>query len=132
MTQTRFGTFNVSAMYMATQIVLFLYSLGRTTDNVTDSDGVSHTAPTYEGCTLHRAIFADHEAGTLLLPPQRWRLLWISCRGLGHSAHDCGNWQGEDQRAPRQHLHCWRQTPLLRSCMEYDVYVRTYVCINVV
>ena len=47
----------------------------------------------------------------------RGRLLWISqrnsdsCHGLRHSAHDCCNSQGEDQRAHRQHLHCWRQTP---------------------
>ena len=47
----------------------------------------------------------------------RGRLLWISQRnsaswyGLRHSAHDCCNSQGEDQRAHRQQLHCWRQTP---------------------
>ena len=42
----------------------------------------------------------------------RGRLLWTSKRnsaswhGLRHSAHDCCNSQGEDQRAHRQHLHC--------------------------
>ena len=47
----------------------------------------------------------------------RGRVLWISqrnsasWRGLRHSAHDCCSSQGEDQRAHRQHLHCWRQTP---------------------
>ena len=47
----------------------------------------------------------------------RGRVLWISqrnsasWRGLRHSAHDCSNSKGEDQRAHRQHLHCWRQTP---------------------
>ena len=50
-------TFNVPAMYMAIQTVL--YVSGRTTDIVMDSgDGV----PIYEGYTLHHAIFylVDH------------------------------------------------------------------------
>ena len=47
MTQTRFETFNVPAMYVATQTVL--YVSGRTTD-------VSHTVPIYESYTLHHTI----------------------------------------------------------------------------
>ena len=47
MTQTRFETFNVPAMYMATQTVL--YVSGHTTD-------VSHTVPIYESDTLHHTI----------------------------------------------------------------------------
>ena len=42
MTQTRFETFNEPAMYMTTQIVLY----------------VSHTVHIYESYTLHRASFA--------------------------------------------------------------------------
>ena len=52
MTQTRFETFNVPAMYKATQTVL--YVAGRTTD-------VSHTVPIYESYTLHHTIL--HVAG---------------------------------------------------------------------
>jgi len=65
--------------------------------------------PIYESYTLHHVVFAW---GAVIL-----HSLWISQRnsaswhGLRHSAHDCCNSQGEDQRAHRQHLHCWRQTP---------------------
>ena len=73
MTQTRFETFNVPAMYMATQTV-FLVS-GHTTDIVMDSgDGV----PIYEGYTLRHAILRLADRGTLSLPSQRGRLLGIS------------------------------------------------------
>ena len=34
---------------LGTATVLFLHASGRTTDLVTDFDGVSHTAPIYEG-----------------------------------------------------------------------------------
>ena len=55
MMPTRFGMFNVPAMYMATHTVL--YVSGRTTSSVMDTgDGVSHTVPIYEGLALHRAI----------------------------------------------------------------------------
>jgi len=57
MTKIHFETFNVSAMYVQMQAVLSLYALGRTTGCVFDSgDGVSHTAPIYEGYTLPHAI----------------------------------------------------------------------------
>ena len=47
MTQTRFETFNVPAMCMATQTVL--YVAGRTTE-------LSHTVPIYESYPLHHTI----------------------------------------------------------------------------
>ena len=46
MTKTRFETFNVLAMYVATQTVL----------NVRDATDVSHTVPICESCILHHAI----------------------------------------------------------------------------
>ena len=50
-------TFNVPAMYMATQTVLFLFASGRTRDSVMDSGGgVSHTVPFHEGFALQHAI----------------------------------------------------------------------------
>ena len=52
MTQTRFEAFNVPAMYMATQTVL--YVSGRTTD-------VSHAVPIHESHALHHTIL--HVAG---------------------------------------------------------------------
>ena len=47
-TQIMFETFNVPAMCMAIQTVLFLSDSGRTS--------VSHTVPIYEACALHHAI----------------------------------------------------------------------------
>ena len=57
MTQIMFETFDVPAMHMVTQAVLFLFASGRTTDSVMDSGGgVSHTVPIHEGFALHHAI----------------------------------------------------------------------------
>ena len=57
-----------------TATVLFLHASGCTTDNVTDSDGVSHTAPIHEG---YMKILT--ECGfSLSLPPQRKRLFLMS------------------------------------------------------
>ncbi len=64
MTQIMFETFNVPAMYIATQAVLSLYSAGRTTGIVCDSgDGVTHTVPIYEGFSINHAIDKIHLAG---------------------------------------------------------------------
>ena len=52
-----FETFNVPALYVATQAVLSLYASGRTTGCVIDiGDGVSHIVPIYEGFALSHAI----------------------------------------------------------------------------
>ncbi|MHA2290420.1 MAG: actin, cytoplasmic 2 [Promethearchaeota archaeon] len=52
-----FETFNVPALYVATQAVLSLYASGRTTGCVLDiGDGVSHIVPIFEGFALSHAI----------------------------------------------------------------------------
>jgi len=52
-----FETFNVPALYIATQAVLSLYASGRTTGCVIDiGDGVSHIVPIFEGFALSHAI----------------------------------------------------------------------------
>ncbi|MHA1436992.1 MAG: actin, cytoplasmic 2 [Promethearchaeota archaeon] len=57
MTEIMFETFNVPALYIATQAVLSLYASGRTTGCVLDiGDGVSHIVPIYEGFALNHAI----------------------------------------------------------------------------
>jgi actin-related protein len=57
MTEIMFETFNVPAMYIATQAVLSLYASGRVTGCVIDiGDGVSHIVPIYEGFALSHAI----------------------------------------------------------------------------
>jgi len=64
MTQIMFETFNVPAMYVAIQAVLSLYSAGRTTGIVCDSgDGVTHTAPIYEGFSIPHAVAKIQIAG---------------------------------------------------------------------
>nr|AED86985.1 actin I [Sterkiella nova] len=64
MTQIMFETFNVSALYVAIQAVLSLYSAGRTTGIVCDAgDGVTHTVPIYEGFSIPHAVSRIQLAG---------------------------------------------------------------------
>jgi actin len=64
MTQIMFETFNVPALYVAIQAVLSLYSAGRTTGIVCDAgDGVTHTAPIYEGFSIPHAVAKIQIAG---------------------------------------------------------------------
>ncbi|TFF97580.1 MAG: actin, cytoplasmic 2 [Promethearchaeota archaeon] len=57
MTEIMFETFNIPALYVATQAVLSLYASGRATGVVIDiGDGVSHIVPIYEGFALSHAI----------------------------------------------------------------------------
>ncbi len=52
-----FETFNVPALYVATQAILSLYASGRITGCVLDiGDGVSHVVPIFEGFALSHAI----------------------------------------------------------------------------
>jgi actin len=49
--------FNTPAFYITIQAVLSLYASGHTTGLVLDSgDGITHTAPIYEGFSLPHAI----------------------------------------------------------------------------
>ena len=57
MGEIMFETFNVPALYVATQAVLSIYASGRTTGCVIDiGDGVSHIVPIFEGFALSHAI----------------------------------------------------------------------------
>ena len=64
MTQIRFETFNLPAMYVAIQVVLSLHASGRTTgiDMDSDDDG-SHCVPIYEGYAQPHAILRLNLAG---------------------------------------------------------------------
>jgi len=62
-----FETFNVERVYVAIQAVMSLYAAGRTTGIVVDSgDGVTHTAPVYEGFKIEAAISRVPIAGRVL------------------------------------------------------------------
>jgi len=57
MTQIMFETFKTPLMFVSIQAVLSLYAAGRTTGTVVDcGDGVSHSAPIYEGYILPKAV----------------------------------------------------------------------------
>lgn len=57
MTQIMFETFNVPALYIATQHQMSLYSSGRTTGVVLDfGEGAFHIVPIYEGYVLSHVI----------------------------------------------------------------------------
>lgn len=57
MTQIMFETFNVPAMYVATQQVLDLYASGRTTGIVVSlGDGASYVVPIYKGYAMAHAV----------------------------------------------------------------------------
>jgi actin-related protein len=61
MTQICFETFNVPALYTASQSILSLYASGRTTGIVVDiGDGVANFVPCYEGMEIcHGALRLD-------------------------------------------------------------------------
>merc|ERR1719410_540138 len=64
MTQIMFETFSVPALYVALQAVLSLYASAQSSGIVVESgDGVSHTVPIYEGCSLPHAIYRMDLAG---------------------------------------------------------------------
>ena len=64
MTEIMSETFYVPAMYIGVQAILSLHASGRTTGCVLDiGDGVAHTVPIYEGCSLHHAIRRMNLAG---------------------------------------------------------------------
>jgi len=64
LTQIMFESFNLPAMYIATQAVLALYASGRTTGIALDAgDGVCHSVPIYEGYSLPHAIARIDFAG---------------------------------------------------------------------
>ncbi|KRZ27880.1 Actin-5C, partial [Trichinella pseudospiralis] len=64
MAEIMFESFKTPAIYVAIQAVLSLYATGKTTGIVLGcGDGVSHTVPIYEGCTLPHAILRLDLAG---------------------------------------------------------------------
>eukprot|EP00899_Mesostigma_viride_P024634 jgi/Mesvir1/5355/Mv15441-RA.1 len=64
MTQIMFETFNVPAMYVASQAVLSLYACGRVTGVVLDSgSSVTHAVPIYQGYAIQHAIMRLDLAG---------------------------------------------------------------------
>ena len=103
MTQIRFETLNVSAMYMATQTAL--HASGRT--------DVSHAVPISESYTLQHAILR-----LACRDLTEYFMKILTDRGNSFTATEgdrSGRHQG-DLRAPRRkHHHCWRQTLPLRG-----------------
>lgn len=64
MIQMMIETFDVPAFYLATQAVLALYAVAKTTGAVLDcGDGVSHVVPVYEGYSLPHAVMRLEVAG---------------------------------------------------------------------
>lgn len=64
MTQIMFETFNTPALYIAIQELLSLYASGRTTGIILYSgDGVTQTAPIYEGYVIPHSILRIDLAG---------------------------------------------------------------------
>ena len=142
-TQTKFETLNVSAMYMATPIAL--HASGRT--------DVSHAVPISESYTLHHAIFrlACRDLTEYLMKI-------LTDRGNSFTATPkegdrSGRHQGDLPTPRRKHHHCWRQTLPLRGSvvpakfpikkpadprhfsqnnMKCDVETRKELCANVV
>ena len=79
MTQIMFETFNVPALYVATQAVLSLYASGRTTGIVVESgNDVTHVVPIYGSHPLPHAILREDLAGDDL---DEWMLRLLTERG---------------------------------------------------
>ncbi|EFA85306.1 actin [Heterostelium album PN500] len=92
MTQIMFETFNVPALYIATQPVLSLYASGRSTGVVVESGhNVTHIVPIYEGYALSHAITRLGFGGDCLtnymiklLTERGWSLTGTSERDIYH------------------------------------------------
>ena len=64
MTEIMFETFEVPALYLASQAVLSLYSSGITTGVVLDSgDSVTHAIPVHDGYTIPHTVERNDLAG---------------------------------------------------------------------
>lgn len=84
MAQLMFESFNVPALYVETQAVLSLYSLGRTSGIVLDiGDGVSHTVPVHEGHVIEHAIKRLNLGGRTLTD---WMARLLMERGMSFTS----------------------------------------------